>query len=531
VLVSMAGSICLLLWGSFSVRSAVEQSFTTVLNKLVSMASRSRIWAVIGGVVAAVMMQSATATILLCAGLLSGGALSLGAAMAVILGADLGSALAAKILFVDLSLLPPAFLFAGMLLHLLSNSWRWQHLGKILIGLGLMLLSIQWMKQTISPLATTPLPEEWLVVMYSVPWFAVIVFALLTWFAHSSVAMVLVVAALAESGVVPILICVPMLLGANIGAGLIAMPLIDQESVEARSVVLCNVMLRTVFAVILLLSMSIWIPLSSDFSSSPGSLIILWHMLFNGLLLVLGFGIAGPLAAKLCNWLGQRNAGQLASLMEKAGSGLDPVALNNPEQAIAIARREAYRLGDLTESMFGHSMAMFGARDRSQILQLVEADKEINLRNKAIHTYLSEARRHVVDEAHEHHLDRVLEFSSTMENIGDCISHDLSRLAIKKLDRGVTFSVPGLHEIEEIHGEVLGLLKQEINYFAGNKDTDRVANLESVQHIKKLCNRSIVKHRLRLSQQLANSMVTSSIHQDTVRDFLQIAVLLEPASS
>jgi len=238
VLVNMAGSICLLLWGSFSVRSAVEQSFTAALNKLVSMASRSRLSAVMGGMVAALLMQSATATILLCAGLLSGGVLSLGAAMAVILGADFGSALAARVLFIDLSLLPPALLVAGMLLHLLSNSWRWQHFGRILIGLGLMLLSIQWMRQTISPLASAPLPEEWMAVMSSVPWLAVLIVALLTWFAHSSVAVVLVIAALAESNVVPILLCVPMLLGANIGAGLISLPLVDQNSIEARSVVL-----------------------------------------------------------------------------------------------------------------------------------------------------------------------------------------------------------------------------------------------------------------------------------------------------
>jgi len=532
VLVNMAGSICLLLWGSFSVRSAVEQSFTAALNKLVSMASRSRLSAVMGGMVAALLMQSATATILLCAGLLSGGVLSLGAAMAVILGADFGSALAARVLFIDLSLLPPALLVAGMLLHLLSNSWRWQHFGRILIGLGLMLLSIQWMRQTISPLASAPLPEEWMAVMSSVPWLAVLIVALLTWFAHSSVAVVLVIAALAESNVVPILLCVPMLLGANIGAGLISLPLVDQNSIEARSVVLSNVILRSVLAIILLLAMSVWLPAFNEFSGfggSAGARVILLHMLFNGLLVVFGIGLAGTVATRLAGWLGQRKAGHMASLMETAGSGLDPEALNNPEQAIAIARREAYRLGDLTESMFGHSIAMFDAKDRSQILRLVDADKEINLRNKAIHVYLSEARRHIGNDEHEKSLDQVLEFSSTMENIGDCISHDLSRLAIKKLDRGVTFSVPGFSELVEIHSEVLSLLRWEINHFAGNHSTDRAASLGSVRHIKLLCNRSIALHRRRLSQQLASSMVTSSIHQDAIRDYLQIAVLLEPA--
>ena len=528
VLITMAGTICLLLWGSYSVRTAVEQGYAAALNKLVSMASRSKIQAVIGGAIAAMLMQSATATILLCTGLISSGVLSQGAAMSVILGADLGSAIAARILFIDLSILPPLLLLVGMLLNLLSNSWRWRQLGRILIGLGLMLLSIQWMKQTIAPMAATPLPSEWLSVMQSVPWFGMIMFALITWFAHSSVAMVLVIAALAETGLMPIAVCIPMLLGANIGAGLISVPLVDQDNIEARSVVLSNVLLRTTLAIILLLGMNFWMPFVANIAQTNGEQIIFLHISFNGLLLVLTISFAGRVAHKVAGWLRQRNAGQAALLMEAAGAGLDSTEVSNPDQAIASARREAYRMGDLTETMFAQSLGMFAATDRSQILQLVDADKEINLRNKAIHTFLSEVRRHITNPKDEQYLDQVLQFSSTMENIGDCISHDLARLAIKKLDRGVTFSDAGYREIVEIHGEVLKLMKQQINYFAGSVEAQNQQTLSALRQIKKLCYLSVSRHRRRLSQQLASSMVTSSIHQDTIRDFLQIAVLLEP---
>ena len=194
-----------------------------------------------------------------------------------------------------------------------------------------------------------------------------------------------------------------------------------------------------------------------------------------------------------------------------------------------FARREAVRLGEVTESLFSRALSMFHANDRSQIVNLIDSDREINSRNRAIHTFLSEARRHIESPEQEMALDRILHFSTTMENIGDIIAHNLSRLAIKRLDRGVKFSNDGLEEIERIHSKIRALLELEINRFLSD-DTHSLPLAEQYRlEIKDLCNQSIRHHRRRLSDRKNASIGTSSIHQDMIRDFSQIANLLEPA--
>ncbi len=527
LIINMMGSICLLLWGSFTVRAAVERCFASALNQLVSRASGAPFKAVAGGIVAALLMQSATATILLATGLLSSGTLSLAATMGVILGADLGSAIATRVLSVDLSLLPPVLLVVGLCFHLFASTWRGKYVGRILIGLGLMLLAIVWMKQTITPLSASPLPDDWMSVLQSVPWFALAVVAVVTWLAHSSVAVVLVIAALAQSGLVPPSLYIPMLLGANLGAGLIALPLVGRRNPDARSVVMCNLGIRALLALAGLIAVPWLIDLLPHLGASPGTRVIMLHIGFNTLLVILFVPFAGALAGRIKNWLQSRETAHSPTAMTVAGAGLDPTLISHPTQALACARREAFRLGDLTEGIFARALGMFEATDQSQIHQIIESDREINIRNKSIHQYLSEVRRHVTDAEQELKLDQILHFASTMENIGDAVSHDLSRLATKRLDRGVMFSAAGQDEINLIHQQVLALLRLEINQFAvGNTDNLKKSQ-KLVAEIRDLCNQSVSHHRRRLSDHKASSVGSSSIHQDTVRDLLQIALQLE----
>jgi phosphate:Na+ symporter len=527
LLINMVGGVCLLLWGSYTVRASVERAFASQLNQLVSRASSAPLSAVIAGLIAAIVMQSATATILLATALVSAGTLSLGAAMAVVLGADLGSAIASRILFIDLSLLPPLLLTAGLVLHLLSTTWKKQYFGRILIGLGLMLLAILWIKQLIAPLAEKPLPEDWMSVLASVPWLALAVVAVVTWFAHSSVAVVLVIATLDHSGLLPLSMLMPMLIGANIGAGLIALPMVAAGETKARAVVLCNLGLRVLIGLILFLALPWWLESPALASLAPGSRIVLCHIAFNLLLVLLFVAVAERLANRLHLWLQRRAETNDSMAVNEAGSGLDPALVDKPRKALASARREAFRLGDITENLFAGALEMFAAKDQSQIHNLVATDHEINIRNKAILHYLSEVRHHVKSREQEQELNQVLHFASTMENIGDTISHNISRLALKRLERGVMFSADGFEEISLIHQTVLSLLRNEINRFAAGIPGSPRKTHKVVEQIRSLCTESISKHRIRLSENKSRSIGSSSIHQDTVRDLLQIALLLE----
>ena len=512
------------------VRVGVEQAFAARLTTLLTAATRSRIRAYVCGLFAATVLQSATAVAMLSASFVSGGLISLGIAIVIILGADMGSALAVRILFVDLSFLPSLFIFAGLCLYRFSAVWRKKELGKILIGLGLMLLSIGLMKQSVAPLVGNAMSKEWLVVLESTLLITLVATAVITWLAHSSVAVVLVVASMFHAQVLTDTLAVSMLLGANVGSGLIALFLVNRRELDAFSAVVANFLMRLVGALVAWVFLDAIIDFMVHLGASNGAQVINLHLAFNFLLGLVFIGLNNTIAGWIRARLDQSARLELERTTLAPGSALDLSLVSQPDIALTSARREAFRLADNTEMLFRNTLRMFESDDRSDIEKIVLKDGEINARHKAIQSFLIETRRHIqdaTDSDQQTRLDDILRFSSTMENIGDVVSHGLARLAIKRFNRAVVFSPNGQQELEEVHREVLGVIQLAIGYFASGVSDDRKQLTLQIDRARNLGYQSINQHRERLTKRQSNSISTSSIHQDTIRDFMQVVALID----
>ncbi len=529
LILNLAGSIALLLWGSYMVRAAVEKAYSAKIGAVIASAAGSRLKSFLCGMISALILQSATAAIMLTTSFITSGLLSLGIAIVIIIGADMGSALAVRILFLDLSFLAPLLLLAGLCCHRFTRTWRGQQLGRIFVGVGLMLLSIQLIRQVIAPLANQTIPEEILGLLDSATWLGFIIAALLTWLAHSSVAVILVIAAMAETGLLQPSLFMALLLGANMGSGLIALLLVNRRHTETYSAVFANFVMRMGLALLAFILLPILLPWIGKLGTTGGVQVINIHIVYN-LILALMFIPLNNAVARFSTWL--VNSGKTESLVAGShapGSSLDSEFVNIPKLAISCAKREAFRLADNTEALFDKALQMFVATDRLIIEQFIEKDKEINARNKAIQRYLSETRRYIhkrhaddSDPNDEHQLDEILRFATTMENIGDIVSYNLARLAIKRIDRGVVFSSEGEEELNLIHTQVLNLIRLEITNFSAQGEVKIKSKQKLIESINQLCQQSIAQHRLRLSHRRSSSIGTSSIHQDAVRDILQV---------
>ena len=269
------------------IRAAVEKAYSAKIGAFIASASGSRFKSFFVGLGSALILQSTTATVMLTASFITSGLLTLGIAIVIILGADMGSAIAVRILFLDLSFLAPLMLFAGLCFHQFSHTWRRQQLGRIFIGLGLMLLSIQLIKQTIAPVAAQPFPDEILNLLDSAAWIALILAALATWLAHSSVAVILVIASMAEAGLMQPSLFVATLLGANIGSGLISLLLVNRRHQETYCAVLANFAMRLGLAVVIFMLSFLVVRYISKFGSSGGVQVINMHFTFNLILVLL----------------------------------------------------------------------------------------------------------------------------------------------------------------------------------------------------------------------------------------------------
>ena len=154
-LLKLAGSVALLLWGVHMVQSGVQRVFGAKLRGLLSRALRNRFKAFLAGLGVTAILQSSTATGLMVTGFAAGGLMDLVPALAVMLGANVGTTLIVQLLSFDVAEVAPALILIGVLMFRRAAAAP-RDFGRVLIGLGLMLMALQQFISLLSPMRTCP---------------------------------------------------------------------------------------------------------------------------------------------------------------------------------------------------------------------------------------------------------------------------------------------------------------------------------------------------------------------------------------
>ena len=287
--IELLGEAALLLWGVHMVRSGVLRAFGGNLRRLLGRALRGRLTAMVTGIGVTLALQSSTATALMAASFVASGAIGLTLALAVMLGANVGSALVSYALSFDITLVYPLLILAGLVTFRSSTRTLTRNLGRAVIGLGLMLLALHLLVDTAVPGATAPQAAALLAALTREPLLVLAASALLAWAMHSSIAAVLVIAALANAGLVGPVAAMTMILGANLGSAV--NPLIDALSggPAALRLPVGNLINRLVGCALALPFLPELATMIGHWEADPGRRAVTFHLLFNVALAVLFF--------------------------------------------------------------------------------------------------------------------------------------------------------------------------------------------------------------------------------------------------
>jgi phosphate:Na+ symporter len=198
VLLDLMGGVALLLWGLHMVRSGIMRAFGSELRRLLNTALRNRVLALLAGISVTAILQSSTATGLLMTSFAARGLVDLVPALAVMLGANIGTTLIVQVLSFDVSGVAPVLFLVGLAAFNLGGRTMTRDLGRVAIGLGLMLLSLHILLDTLAPAENAPSVRALLAAITGEPVLCVVLAAALAWAAHSSTAVVLLVMSLAS---------------------------------------------------------------------------------------------------------------------------------------------------------------------------------------------------------------------------------------------------------------------------------------------------------------------------------------------
>jgi len=526
VLLQVAGGVALLLWAARMVRTGIERAWGAGLRRTLGHAARGRLRAFGAGCAVALSLQSATATALLAMGFVASGLLATAPGLAVMLGADVGSAIAVQVLSLDLSWLSPLLLLTGVGLFLGAQERRTRQLGRTLVGLGLILLSLRLIGGAAATLHGSAGLAAVLDPVAGEPALAFLLAALLTWAAHSSVAAVLLLASLAGSGVLPVALALPMVLGANAGAALVPMLLALARGRAEQRIPAGNLAFRVTGALGALLALPWLTPLVHWLGESPVRQVVHVHLLFNVALACAFLPLAGPVARLAERWLTERaDPDELASPLANP-SHLDDDAITTPRIAIACATREVLRMADWVEAMLRRAVDALQARDKAVIASVARMDDEVDALYGAIKHYMVKVSRNPLTEEEGERCMEIIAFTVKLEQIGDIVEKNLLQLAKKRLDTDRRFSEAGWTELTELHARVLDNFQLALNVFvSGDVDTARQL-IQEKERFREAEHRSGQHHLQRLRDGTVESIDSSPVHLDVIRDLGQINSLL-----
>ncbi len=523
VVLNLAGAVALLVWAIRMVRTGVERAYGPVFKRTLKGARGGRLNRVIIGMAAAMLLQSGSAVAVLVGGFVASELIAAGPALALLLGADLGSALIVQVLALDLEWLMPILFLSGGWMFLRGTSREVKQGGRILVGIGLVLVSLQLISAATEPLQQSEALPTIAAYLSQDNVSCFIIGAVFAFAVHSSIVTVLLVASLASQQILSVEPAVAIVFGANFGAAFVPVMLTRLAPTAARRIPIGNLVVRATASVTALALLGLPGPVLEALRLSPAQVAVLAHVAFNFALVILFLPLTDTIQMLVESvFPDESNAPEKGNLLAARTSHLDRTVLHTPRLALACATRELLLTGEVVEMMLRPLMELFESGNKEQFKDIRLLVVEVNLIHGDIKDYLVELNREAMD-AHDSQLSMDLaNFSINLQHVGEIVQTILLKLVEEKRSTRLAFSDEGKLELTEQHSLVMANLQLALNVLvSGDRDAARALIAEK-ERMREIEMRSQDQHLKRLQDGSVQSIETSKIHLETIRTLRQI---------
>ncbi|MEP1585527.1 MAG: Na/Pi cotransporter family protein [Tateyamaria sp.] len=510
----IAGAAALLIWAVRLLRTGVERAFSVQLRAFLRRSNTNRLQALVSGALAALCLQSATAVAVLVSNFATKGGVGLLAGMAILLGADIGSAIVSQILLVRQEFLIPLLLLCGVVLFLRSSRNEIRQLGRMLIGVGLIFVSLDMIRAATGPLIGSPATAGVMGYLAGDLVTSFFIGGLFAWGVHSSVAAVLFFVTLTAQGLLPPSGAAAMVLGANAGGALLAYVLTLTAPTTARRMVMANLVLRGGGAALVLLVLAKSAGNLNWLGADAARQIINLHLVFNIGLALFCLPLLSWIVAATLRLMPDRE--DAVSPLSQS-SALDPTTLDRPSRALPCAAREVMKMGEATETMLRSSMALFQTWDVPTAKAITKQSEDVSKQHADIKGFLAGLNHKQLSETERDKASELASIAFNLETAANAISQNLVSQAEQLSANGLEFSEDGWSELADFHDRVLSNTQLALSVLmTGAPDAARQL-LRAKDKVRKAEQKLQERHLARLRKNIPASFDTSHIHQDTLR--------------
>jgi phosphate:Na+ symporter len=527
-LIDLAGAIALLLWGVHMVQSGVQRAFGPELRRILGAALGDRFRAFLAGLGTTSVLQSSTATGLIVASFAAEGLVELMPALSAMLGANVGTTLIVQVFSFNVARIAPLPILIGVMMFRRGQQSRTRDLGRAAIGIGLMLIALRQLLDVITPFEDMPSLRLLLGEVATDPVVAVLIGAALTWAAHSSVAVVLLVMSFASKGVVPPDAAFALVLGANLGSAV--NPVLEGAAGgdwSIRRVAVGNLLNRLVGVIAGLCLLDYLGPWLVTVDPDNARVVADFHTGFNVVLALVFLPFLTPFAKALVRFLPARiDAHDLSQPRY-----LDHEARESPTIALAGASREALRMVDVLHTMLQGVESAMHAGDRRVLGETKRLDDMLDRLNGAIQDYTTSLDSDDLREADIRRITEILTFTTNLEHSGDVIERNVVNGLAKRLKRGVSFPPDVQAALDDCVQRLCRNLHAAAAVFMTSDAAAARMLVAEKAAFRDIEQAATAKHfdRLRASRGEAGDL--SALHLDLMRDFRRINAHLVAAAA
>lgn len=517
-LVSLLGGVALLLWGVGNVRRSVLKIVGDRLAAGLHRHSENRLAASMFGFGVTSLTQSSMATAYLVTALAGAGIVPATAATAVLLGADVGAAAAIQVISRSSEWIAPALFVAGIVAAKVSGRKMSEWVGRALFGVGLVLLSLSLIRRAFEPIAATPEMSLVVSVLSDQGGVLLLIGVVLTLAAHSSMAVILIVAAMAGDGIIPFVPAAVLAAGANIGSGLLPWLANRNKGRDTELPVLGNLIVRAIVS--FAACTALWIGYGPVFEifGSPKDDLLTFHLALNAAAAGIGLALLNPVC-RLCGALLPKDD---QPSDEARPRYLNETNLSNPPLALSEATRESLRMGDLVQEMLVDCMDAVKRGDRELARTLKERKFAVDQLNEEIKTHLAALLANLQGAPERKRAVEALLLATNLKHIGDVIDQDILGPEKRRRKAGAAYSDTGLEEIEAMHAAVCENLGYALSAIVSEDPEILRSVLLNHNRIRKIERRSLRAHLIRIASRHPDAVSSSTFHIDMLRSLKTI---------
>ncbi|ATF94716.1 Na/Pi cotransporter family protein [Cedecea neteri] len=516
-LLHLLSAVSLLVWGTHIVRTGIMRVYGANLRSVLSHSVEKKPLAFCAGIGVTALVQSSNATTMLVTSFVAQDLVALAPALVIVLGADVGTALMARILTFDLSWLSPLLIFIGVIFFLSRKQTRAGQLGRVGIGLGLILLALELIVGAVTPITQANGVQVIFASLTGDIMLDALIGAMFAIISYSSLAAVLLTATLTSTGVISFDVALCLVIGANLGSGLLAMINNSAANAAARRVALGSLLFKLVGSLLVLPFVHVLARLMHHLPLPESELVIYFHVFYNLIRCLVMVPFAEPMA-RFCRRVISEAPEVDARMKPKH---LDPTALDTPALGLSNAARETLRMGDVLEQMLETwSKVMHGEpRQEKELRKLAD---DVDVLYTAIKLYLAQMPKEDLVEMESRRWAEIIEMSLNLEQAADIIERMGSEVADKSLAARRAFSPDGLTELDNLLQQLISNLQLSLSVFFSS-DLGSARRLRRNKHRFRIMNRRYSHaHVDRLHQQNVQSIETSSLHLGLLGDMKRL---------